>query len=111
LALGAATGRPSSEITAAMTGCALHRNATVGKPERTKSGTRSLAGSTMVNGPGQNAAANSCASDPAGPPTSDKVPIHDASATCTISGSKDGRSFAAKTLPAASALSASQANP
>mgnify|MGYP000458766858 CR=1 FL=1 len=37
-ALGAATGRPSAATTAAMAGCALQRRATVGNPDRTRSG-------------------------------------------------------------------------
>ena len=110
-ALGAATGPASSETRAAMTGCALQRSATVGKPERTKSGTTSRAGKIMVNGPGQNSAASFCANRAAVASGCASLPIHEASATCTMSGSKAGRSFAAKTLAAASAFNALQANP
>ena len=74
----------------------------------TVAGTRRPHGTITVTGPGQSAAVIRSA-----------APGHDAasdraiatSATCTIKGSKAGRSFAAKTFAAASALSASHASP
>ena len=67
LAEGAATGRPTARINASASACAGTRTANVSNPAPASSATGHVTrrGSTIVNGPGQNASASARAAAPA----------------------------------------------
>jgi hypothetical protein len=93
LAEGAASGRPHAASKACIARCAGTRIAIVGSPAVTSEAIPASArnGSTKVSGPGQNRSARSRA-------TASNTAIRSAAArsgTCTISGLKLGRPFAA----------------
>ena len=110
-ALGAASGRPKRSITARKTGCALIRTATVPSPAVTTSGTTARRGSTSVSGPGQKRLVSMATSARLSAGISASSSSQPGVGRCTISGSKNGRSFASKIFSTASGLSASAASP
>ena len=84
LALGAAIGEPVARIRASATAWRGMRTATVDKPAVTSLGTRGLAGSIIVSGPGQNIFARSFACSGS---VVTSVSNASTSAICTIKGS------------------------
>jgi hypothetical protein len=107
-ALGAAMGVALARISASATGCVGIRTATVGRPAVTRSGMQSALGSTSVSGPGISV----CTSRSAAGGSDFTTPRScSTSATCTISGSQVGRSFASKIHCTALGLSASAPSP
>ena len=91
LALGAAMGRPAARISAMATGCEGKRTATVSSPPVTESGTISVFGKIMVNGPGQKASISFCAAAGISRTMGRNSLIWE---ICRIKGLSEGRPFA-----------------
>ena len=108
LADGAAKPRPVCCNTCCAIWCAGTRKATVGSPARRILETDSFAGNTMVNGPGQKAAANFCAN---GGKTVAQSNTCSLLAKWTINGLFVGRCLMAKICFSAHSLRASAASP
>jgi hypothetical protein len=108
LALGAASGKPHSRMTAWMKGWSGHRTPTVGPLAVTTSGICGERGRTRVNGPGQNASASLPA---CGGQSETQRRASSRLATWTMMGLCDGRPLASKMRRTASASQALAARP
>jgi hypothetical protein len=113
-ALGAASGTPAAAIRARATGCEGARRAIVARPLVARSGTIGVFGRTRVSGPGQNASTSARRRSRAHAPNAERSTSPVASIAppmWTMSGSNEGRSFAAKIDARACASRALPARP